>query len=153
MKVISSRLLKLLHQDAEPRELAVRQIVTERLALGPPPKLDDAVVATYFFAFRTSKLKDAVEEISYHATIGVRNPPPGSLLAACAARPVGVDAFDRTERLGLLHVAFPLRMILQPDGHATSCDLLHTVAGAIIFDVYENQDAKLVALQLPPRLL
>jgi len=43
--------------------------------------------------------------------------------------------------------AFPLKMMLQPDGHLTSCDILHTVAGAIIFDVYENQDARLVSLQ------
>ena len=34
-----------------------------------------------------------------------------------------------TGRIGLLHVAFPLKMLLQPDGHLTSCDLLHTVAG------------------------
>jgi ribulose 1,5-bisphosphate carboxylase large subunit-like protein len=44
-------------------------------------------------------------------------------------------------------------MMLQPDGHLTSCDLLHTVAGAIIFDVYENQDARLVALQIPEKII
>jgi len=36
-------------------------------------------------------------------------------------------------------------MMLQPDGHLTSCDILHTVAAAIIFDVYENQDSRLVS--------
>ena len=41
----------------------------------------------------------------------------------------------------------------QPDGHLTSCDLLHTVAGAVIFDFYENQDARLVALQIPDDVL
>ena len=40
-------------------------------------------------------------------------------------------------------------MMLQPDGHLTSCDLLHTVAGAVIFDFYENRDARLVALKIP----
>jgi len=46
-------------------------------------------------------------------------------------------------------MAFPLKMLRQSDGHLTSCDLLHTVAGAIIFDVYENQDARLIQLQIP----
>ena len=56
----------------------------------------------------------------------------------------GVDRFDSSGRIGLLHVAYPLKMLRHPDGHVTSCDLLHTTAGAIIFDVYENQDARLV---------
>ena len=90
-------------------------------------------------------------EIAYHATSGIKNPPPGSLLAQCTAKAAGVDAWDATGRIGLLHVAFPLKMLLQPDGHLTSCDLLHTVAGAIIFDVYESQDARLVSLQISRR--
>jgi ribulose 1,5-bisphosphate carboxylase large subunit-like protein len=44
-------------------------------------------------------------------------------------------------------------MMAQPDGHLTSCDLLHTTAAAIIFDVYENQDARLVALQIPDQVV
>ena len=44
-------------------------------------------------------------------------------------------------------------MMRQPDGHVTSCDLLHTVAGAVIFDFYENQDARLVALKIPDDVL
>jgi ribulose 1,5-bisphosphate carboxylase large subunit-like protein len=143
----------LLWHDPVPREEALRRTITERLALKPAPAIEDCIVATYFFAFRTMKLEKAVGEISYHATIGVKNPPPGSLLAQCAARPAGVDAFDRTGRLGLLHVAFPLKMMLQPDGHLTSCDILHTVAGAVIFDVYENVDSRLVSLKIPERVL
>ena len=50
-------------------------------------------------------------------------------------------------------MAYPLKMLLQADGHLTSTDLLHTVAGAILFDVYENQDARLVALHLPERVV
>jgi ribulose 1,5-bisphosphate carboxylase large subunit-like protein len=64
-----------------------------------------------------------------------------------------VDEFDATGRLGLLHVAFPLKMLLQPDGHLTSSDILHTTAAAIIFDVYENQDARLVNLEIPEQVL
>ena len=119
----------------------------------PPPKMDDHVVASYFFAFRTNTLARAVEEISYHATSGIKNPPKGSLLEACSARQAGVDAFDASGKVGLLHVAFPLKMMRQPDGHLTSCDLLHTVAGAVIFDMYENQDARLVSLQIPEKVI
>jgi len=61
----------------------------------------------------------------------VKDPPAGSPLAQCAAIPAGVNAFDSTGRLGLLYIAFPLKMMLQPDGHLTSCDILHTIAGAI----------------------
>jgi len=153
MNALGEKTRALLWQDPEPRETLLRRLVTERLAAQPAPQLADCIVATYFFAFRTLKLAKAVEEISYHATVGIKHPPAGSLLAACAARPVGVDPFDRTNRLGLVHVAFPLKLMLQPDGHLTSCDLLHTVAAAIIFDVFENQDARLVGLQIPESVL
>src|SRR2546427_138810 len=153
MRALSSKLIELLWHDAEPRELRLRQIVSERLAAKPPPAVDGCIVASYFFAFRSLKLKEAVAEIAYHATSGVKHPPAGSLLDACTAKPAGIDAFDATNRIGLVHVAFPLKMMLQPDGHLTSCDLLHTVAGAIIFDVYENQDSRLVGLQIPEAVL
>src|SRR5467141_1348891 len=115
--------------------------------------LEDSIVATYFFAFRSFMLSQAAHEIAYHATSGVKNPARGSLLEACTAKAAGIDAFDKTTRLGLLHIAFPLKMMLQPDGHLTSCDILHTVAAAIIFDVYENQDSRLVSLQIPEEVL
>jgi ribulose-bisphosphate carboxylase large chain len=111
------------------------------------------VVATYFFAFRTQTLEQGAQEISYHATSGTRHVPPGSLLEKCTGRAVGTAPFDASGRIGLLHMAYPLKMLLQADGHLTSTDLLHTVAGAILFDVYENQDARLVALQIPERVL
>ncbi len=153
VKALDQATIDLFWHDADDREVRLRAVISERLKANPPPALEDYVVASYFFAFRTMKLEHAVEEISYHATIGVKHPPKGSLLEQCAAKAAGVDAFDATGRLGLLHVAFPLKMMLQPDGHLTSCDILHTVAGAIIFDVYENQDARLVALQIPENVL
>ena len=110
-------------------------------------------MATYFLALRSTPLHKAAKEIAYHATSGIKDPPPGSLLAQCTAHAAGVDAWDASGRLGLLHMAFPLKMLRQPDGHLTSCDLLHTAAGAIIFDVYENQDARLVGLHLPDDVL
>src|SRR5262245_23355675 len=153
MKTIDSETLQSLWHDFDAREVTLRAIVEDRLGEKPPPRVPDHVVASYFFALRTMTLEHAVEEISYHATSGVKNPPRGSLLDQCSARQAGVDAFDASGRIGLLHVAFPLKMMLQPDGHLTSCDLLHTVAGAVIFDMYENQDARLVALQIPDSVL
>lgn len=153
MPHVDAATMDLLAHDFDAREVALRAVIVDRLALSPPPRMDDHIVATYFFAFRTMSLEHAVEEISYHATSGVKHPPKGSLLEACSARQAGVDPFDDSGKVGLLHVAFPLKMMLQPDGHLTSCDILHTVAGAIIFDVFENKDARLVALQIPDKVL
>ena len=146
--------IEILRHDSDAREEVLRP--------GPrPPGREPAaadgrlglIVATYFFAFRTQTLDKAVAEISYHATSGIKNPPKGSLLEACSAIEAGVDAFDEARKTGLLHVAFPLKMMLQPDGHLTSCDILHTAAGAVIFDFYENMDARLVRLTIPDRVL
>ena len=153
MKSLDDATLAALWHDFDRREETLRRIVADRLAEQPPPRVDDAIVASYFFVFRSTKLEDAVSEIAYHATSGVKYPPPGSLLAACTAKAAGVDPFDGSGRIGLLHVAFPLKMMLQPDGHITTSDILHTVAGAIIFDVYENQDARLVGLEVPDSVL
>ena len=153
MRPISSQTLGLLWHDADAREVRLREVLADRLAERPPPKIDGAIVATYFFALRTMTLQAVVAEIAYHATSGVKHPPAGSLLEACTAKAAGVEPLDAGGRIGLVHVAFPLKMMLQPDGHLTSCDLLHTVAGAIVFDVYENQDARLVALEIPDAVL
>src|ERR1051326_2399072 len=114
MNPLDSATLDLFWHDADDREVRLRQVLTERLALKPPPQMEDYIVATYFFAFRAMKLEKAVEEISYHATIGLKHPPKGSLLEQCAAKAAGVDSFDSTGRLGFLHVAFPPKMMLPP---------------------------------------
>lgn len=142
-----------LWHDADAREVLLRRVITERLAAKPPPLIGDQIVATYFFALRSWSLEHAAKEISYHATSGTKDVPPGSLLEQCTGKAVGVEAFDATGRLGLLHIAYPLKMLLQADGHLTSTDILHTVAGAIIFDIYENQDVRLVNLQIPEKVL
>ena len=153
MQLLDQKTLELLWYDGNAREERLREVVSQRLSENPPPSLDDQIVASYFFAFRTQKLEQAAKEISYHATSGIKHPPAGSLLEECTARAAGVDAFDSTGRIGLLHMAFPLKMLLHPDGHLTSCDILHTIAGAIIFDVYENQDARLVSLKIPEKVI
>lgn len=153
MKPIDERLLQTLWFDPDAREVGLRRLVKERLAENPPPALDGHVVASYFLALRSVPLHKIAKEIAYHATSGIKNPPPGSLLAECTGQAAGVDAWDATGRIGLLHMAFPLKMLQQPDGHITSCDILHTAAGAILFDVYENQDVRLVSLQIPEKVL
>ncbi|HEU0009752.1 MAG TPA: RuBisCO large subunit C-terminal-like domain-containing protein [Verrucomicrobiae bacterium] len=153
MKPLDTATLNLLWHDADEREVRLRQVISERLAVQPPPAIDDQLVASYFFALRSWRLDHLAKEIAYHATSGTKDIPPGSLLEQCTGRAIGVDAFDATGRLGLLHMAYPLKMLLQPDGHLTSTDILHTVAGAILFDVYENQDVRLVALNIPEKVL
>src|ERR1041384_9434 len=101
MKPLNAKTLKQLWHDADAREERLREIITERMALAPPPVLEDSIVASYFFAFRTQTLKEAAPEISYHATSGIKHPPPGSLLEQCTSKLIGVDAFDRTGRMGL----------------------------------------------------
>ena len=126
MTPVDSATVARLWDDFDSREEILRQVIGDRLAESPPPSVPGHVVATYFFAFRSQTLEHAVAEISYHATSGIKHPPKGSLLEQCSAQQAGVDRFDASGRIGLLHVAFPLKMMLQPDGHLTSCDLLHT---------------------------
>jgi ribulose-bisphosphate carboxylase large chain len=149
MGFLDSQTLDSLWSDWDAREVRLRQVITERLREHPPPVLEDQIVATYFLAQRTETLHDSGKEIVYHATSGTHDYRPGSLLDQCTAETVGEHAFDSTGRIGLLHVAFPLKMMLHPDGSLTSTDILHTTAGPIIFDVFERQDARLVSLGIP----
>ncbi len=153
MAAISTHLLDALWHDADLREEQLRQVITDRLPQHPPPQLDDQVVATYFLALRTKKLSEMGREIAYHATSGIKQPPPASLLEECTGQAVGIDPWDATGRIGLLHMAFPLKMLLNAQGTLTSCDLLHIAAGAILFDVYENLDSRLLRLTIPDRVV
>ncbi len=153
MKPIESSILDQLWHDWDLREERLREIVEDRLQENPPPILDGHLLATYFFALRTKTLTNIGSEISYHATSGMKDPPTGSLVSECTGHVVGIEAFDHSQRIGLLQMAYPLKMMRQPDGHLTSCDLLHTSAGAIIFDVYENQDSRLIDLQIPDEVV
>lgn len=153
MKPLAPSTLESLWYDADAREVQLRNIIQQRLDENPPPSSDDHVVATYFLALRTHKLTDIGTEIAYHATSGIKQPPAGSLLEQCTGMSMGVDPWDSTGRLGLLHMAYPLKMMLNDRDYLTSCDLLHTTAGAILFDVYENQDSRLIRLTIPDRVL
>src|SRR5262245_34120553 len=116
MKPLDSKTLDWLWHDADAREMRLREVIGDRLREKPAPLLDDQVVASYFFAFRTWKLQDAVAEIAYHATSGTKHPAPGSLVEECTGKAAGIDPFDSTGRIGLLHMAYPLKMLLHPDG-------------------------------------
>jgi ribulose 1,5-bisphosphate carboxylase large subunit-like protein len=153
MTTVSPTTLQSLWHDADLREELLREIVASRLSENPPPRLDDHIVGSYFLALRTKKLHEVGDDISYHATSGIHDPPPGSLLEQCTGKAVGVDAWDASGRLGLLHMAYPLKMLLDAKGALTSCDMLHTAAGAILFDVYENQDSRLLRLTIPEHII
>jgi ribulose-bisphosphate carboxylase large chain len=153
MNISGTGALSLLWQDPDAREEALRRIVRDVLSERPPPRIDDHIVATYFFALRSTTLDHLGKEIVYHSTSGTKDIPPGSLLERCTGRCAGTVPFDDTNRLGLIHMAYPLAMLLQPDGHLTSTDILHTICGAIAFDVHENQDSRLVRLEIPPAAL
>jgi ribulose 1,5-bisphosphate carboxylase large subunit-like protein len=153
MTLVPSSLLEVLRFDPDAREEALREVVAERLEAQPPPVSDDFIVASYFFVLRDSTLDVLASEIAYHATSGVKHPPHGSLLEECTGKALAVDVFDAAGRIGLLHMGFPLKMMLHPDGHLTSTDILHTVAGAIVFDVYDSQDARLVSLGIPQAVI
>jgi len=153
MRPLDTKTLDWLWADIDAREVRLREVITERMAETPRTVIDDQLVATFFLALRSMKLEAAAKEISYHATSGIKDPPPGSLLAQCTARTVRVDSFDSTGRIGLLEMAFPLKMLLHPDGGLTSVDILHTIAGPTIFDIYERQDARLVWIELPEKVI
>jgi ribulose-bisphosphate carboxylase large chain len=146
-------LVERLRFDADAHDDLLRAVVSERLVEHPPPSSDEHLVASYFFALRDSTLDAHGSEIAYHATSGHRHPPPGSLVAECTGEALAVDAFDPQRRTGLLHMGFPLKMLRHPDGHLTSTDILHTAAGAVIFDVHQAQDAKLVAVGIPTEVM
>ena len=78
MSSLTSETIARLWDDFDAREeTLLRQVVADRLGANPPPRVPDHIVATYFFAFRSQTLAKAVEEISYHATSGIKNPPKG----------------------------------------------------------------------------
>ena len=114
MKPLDKSSLDLLWFDADAREMRLRQLVTERLADSPPPQIDDCVVATYFLALRSTQLHQAAKDIAYHATSGIKNPPPGSLLAQCTAHAAGVD------HLGRHRAGWPAAHGLSPEDAATT---------------------------------
>ena len=136
MAFLNSTTLDRLRDDFDAREEVLRQVVADRLGERPAPSVPDHIVATYYFAFRTGTLEHAIEEISYHATSGVKNPPPGSLLAECSAQQAGVDAFDSIGPDWAIARCISAQDDAAP-GRARHVDATFCtrIAGAVMFDV------------------
>src|SRR5271170_2362824 len=107
MSFLKPATLTKLWDDFDAREDLLRQVVADRLGANPPPSVPEHVVATYYFAFRSGTLAHAVEEISYHATSGIKNPPKGSLLEQCSR--AGRGSMRSTLRAGSVSCTSPSR--------------------------------------------
>jgi ribulose 1,5-bisphosphate carboxylase large subunit-like protein len=139
--------------DLDRRQDLVRRFVGQRMAEKGPVASPDHIVATYFAHSRASHLKDVGEAISYHMTTAEHNPPPGSLLAECTGEVLGTDPFDAHDRLGLVWVGFPVKMMRYDDGKVYTTDLLHLAAGEGAFGLCDHADLQLVNLEFPDDVL
>jgi ribulose-bisphosphate carboxylase large chain len=148
MTHLSGRALEIVETDLDEREDVIRRLVAERLPEMHRPDLSEHIVGTYFVAARTMQPHQVGGEISYHMTSGVRSAPPGSLLDRCSGRVIDSVTFTASGRIGLVRVAFPLKMLLDDTGALYSTDILHIAAGAGVFALTEHIDIKLVDLAM-----
>ena len=102
MAFLTSATLDRLRDDFDAREETLEAGRRRPAGRTPAPACPTTSWRPITSHFRSGTLEHAVEEISYHATSGVKNPPAGSLLAQCSAQQAGVDAFDASGRIGLL---------------------------------------------------
>ena len=129
--------------DLDEREEIIRRAVYETLDTLPVPDLSEDIVVTYWVHATSLSPAQVGAEISYHMTSGVRKPPPGSLLEQCTGRVLDAVELDASGRLGIVRVAFPLKMLRHEDGSLYSTDILHITAGEGVFGLTENIDIKL----------
>ena len=80
-----------------------------------------------------------------------RTAPRGSLLAACSGEVVDAIAFDAAERVGVVRVAFPLKMLLSQRARFSRRMCCTSPRGPAFFTITENVDIKLVDLAMSPR--
>ena len=153
MKHLDNATLELMRYDLDRREDVIRQAVYETLDTLPVPDLSEHIVASYFVAAKTMGPAQVGRELCYHLTSGVRKPPSGTLLAECTGLVVVAVAFDAAERIGIVRVAYPLKMLLVGQGDLYSTDILHIVAGAGAFALTEHTDIKLVHLAMSDQTL
>jgi ribulose-bisphosphate carboxylase large chain len=139
--------------DLDARAELLREYVCERLAAREPVRSPDHIVGLYAVASRTLQVGAVGAEISYHMTSGVRNAPPGSLLAACSGEVLAADPWDASGRVGLVWVGFPAKMMRQGDGKVYSTDILHLMAGEGAFGLTDNSDIQLARLEMPETVL
>jgi ribulose 1,5-bisphosphate carboxylase large subunit-like protein len=153
MKRLNDKTLGLLRLDLDHREEQIRRVVYDVMEELPTPDLSESVVATYFVAARSMGPAKVGREIAYHMTSGVRTAPEGSLLAECSGEVVDAVTLDSADRIGVVRVAFPLKMLLDEPGNLYSADVLHVTAGAGVFALTEHADVKLVDLAMSDETL
>ena len=153
MKYLNDATLDVMRHDLDHREDIIRRSVYDEMEHLSPPDLSEHIVATYFVAARSMGPAQVGREICYHMTSGVRAAPAGSLLAECTGRLVDAVTFDPADRIGMVRVAFPLRMLLDERGNLYSTDILHIAAGAGVFALTEHADIKLVHLAMSDQTL
>lgn len=142
--------LEYLEINLDRREEAIRgQIYEQADFWADPPEDPDAIVATYFIRTRVGLLSDAGKAISYHMTSAVKNPPPGTLLDRCTGKLAGALPWNAAATIGLVRVAFPLKMFQRADGLFYTTDFLHIAGGAGVFALWDFAEAKLVDIRLP----
>ena len=153
MSTLSPNILQTIKFDLDKREGIIRRAVYDGLGQMSKAETCDHLVATYFVVAHSESLNQVGQEISYHMTSGVRHAPAASLLDKCTGKVLDTGAFDRSGKVGLLRVAFPLKMLFHQDGSLYSTDILHITAGAGVFALTEHADIKLVNLNLPQEVL
>ena len=83
-------------------------------------------------------------------TTGTKHITPGGLLDSCTGRVEGVLAWDASERVGLVRVAFPTKLFEHEDGKFYTTDILHLMAGEGVCGLWEFAEAKLVDVEDSP---
>jgi len=139
--------------NMDSREELIRTVVYEVMAELPAPDLSDQIVVTYWVHAANLSPAQVGREISYHMTSGVRKAPAGSLLDQCTGRVVDSVDFDKTGKLGLVRVGFPLKMLVDEMGKVYSTDILHITAGEGAFGLTENIDIKLCHVAMSDEVL
>lgn len=140
--------LETMRLDLDQREELIRRHVYEAMAGLPRPDLADHIVATFFVSARTMTVQAVGNDIWYHMTSGVRSAKPGSLLDQCSGKVVDYVHFDASGRIGIVRVAFPLKMLLHEDGSLYTTDILHITGGEGTFGLTEQVDTKLVWIDM-----
>ena len=153
MKSLDSDILAIICSDPDKREDIIRKIVYESLAVLEKPDLSKHIAVSYFVCARTISPGQVGKEIAYHMTSGVRNPPAGSLLARCNGEVLDEIVLDSSNRTGIVRVAFPLEMLVDEKGNLYSTDIFHIIAGEGVFGLTENEDIKLVKVEMSDETL
>ncbi len=149
----TDRVVEALRYDLDARADLIRDLVYERMEATGPVASPEHIVATYVVASRSRDLTSVGAEVSYHMTSGTRNPAPGTLLAECTGTVLGTDAFDDSDRVGLVWVGFPVKLMQGEDGRVNTTDILHLTAGEGALGLTDHIDIQLVHLEIPEHVL